>query len=167
MEYWYESLRIIDDMLCRESKYHSHFYAELLILLIDTTKTKEHVTFGQPYSLYFSCVLIEMSSTRTELEANAVPYPDFPIIRMMKNNAIDLSRVISRHLFEKPNNIDSNRIFNCVKQCCDETLWYDDGDHGKRVAVVTLLFTCYNSNWFTPNQLKLDRRTVQRTVVKM
>ena len=39
-----------------------------------------------------------------------------------EDNASDLSRIISRSLFNKPAAIDSNRIFNCVKRCYDGAL---------------------------------------------
>jgi cell division septum initiation protein DivIVA len=63
-------------------------------------------------------------------------------------NVVDLSKIISRNLFDKPNNIDANRIFNCIKQCYDAALHDED----YRLNVNMLLATCYASNWFSYNQ---------------
>ena len=66
------------------------------------------------------------------------------------SSATDLSIVISRYLRNKPSIIDSNRIFNCVQRCHDESRRLND--YWIRVSVCMLLVTCYRSNWFSENQ---------------
>lgn len=73
-----------------------------------------------------------------------------------EDNASDLSRIISRCLFNKPAEIDSNRIFNCIKRCYDGALHHDSFD--VRLGVKLLLVTSYRSNWFTSNQ---DNRIIE------
>lgn len=63
-------------------------------------------------------------------------------------NVADLSRIISRNLYNKPDSINPNRIFNCLKNCYDAAL--HDGDI--RIDVNMLLATCCASNWFSFNQ---------------
>ena len=74
-----------------------------------------------------------------------------PNYRYDESNALALSRVISRYLLEKPDGINANRIFNCVKKCYDGTIRYES-NYWDRISVVMLLLTCYRSTWFTPNQ---------------
>lgn len=64
-------------------------------------------------------------------------------------NVLDLSRIISRNLSNRPNSINPNRIFNCLKNCYDASL---NGDVGLRANVNMLLATSMASNWFSYNQ---------------
>jgi Zinc finger, C3HC4 type (RING finger) len=63
-------------------------------------------------------------------------------------NVADLTKIISRNLFDKPNSINPNRIFNCLKHCYDASLIDDD----IQINVNMLLATSYASNWFSYNQ---------------
>lgn len=70
-----------------------------------------------------------------------------------REHVVELSQLISRYLYDKPNNINSNRIFNCVRTCytaldrdyCDNSdTYYED--------MRMLLATCLASTWFSDNQ---------------
>jgi hypothetical protein len=70
-----------------------------------------------------------------------------------REHVVELSQLISRYLLDKPNNINGNRIFNCVRTCytaldrdyCDNSeTYYED--------MRMLLATCLASTWFSDNQ---------------
>ena len=60
-----------------------------------------------------------------------------------------LSLLISCHLLHKPDYIDRNRIFNCIKTSYDS--YARCGSHYEH-DVHMLIATSYASNWFTENQ---------------
>jgi hypothetical protein len=72
------------------------------------------------------------------------------------NNMTILSRIISRYLLNKPENINSHRIFNCIKNCYDGAV--HDENYMARLSLKMLLVTSYRSNWFTTNQ---DNRLIE------
>lgn len=96
----------------------------------------------------------EMEQLRQERDAR----PNLPRIfhgsyHFRREHVVELSQLISRYLEDKPNNINSNRIFNCVRSCytaldrdyCDNSdTYYED--------MRMLLATCLASNWFSDNQ---------------
>jgi hypothetical protein len=44
---------------------------------------------------------------------------------------VELSQLIARYLMDKPPEINANRIYNCVKNICDdiERAWSDNPEH--------------------------------------
>ncbi|GKY92169.1 hypothetical protein MPSEU_000188200 [Mayamaea pseudoterrestris] len=70
-----------------------------------------------------------------------------------RHSVVKLSQLISRYLENKPNNIDSNRIFNCVSQCYkDLERNYNDNPEFYYVDMRMLLATCDASTWFSNQQ---------------
>lgn len=71
-----------------------------------------------------------------------------------RDKVVQLSQLISRYLTNKPNNIDSNRIYTCVESCYRDLRqgWNDNPPH-YYVDVRMLLATCVASTWFTDNQV--------------
>ena len=67
-----------------------------------------------------------------------------------ESNISDLSRIISRYLYNKPEPIDSNRIFHCIQKCYDVARRHHTRD--MYLSVKMLLITSSRSNWFPPNQ---------------
>jgi hypothetical protein len=66
---------------------------------------------------------------------------------------VKLSQLIARY-DDVPNNMDVNRIFNCVKSCYDDLVRnYHDNPPNYYVNVRMLLSICAASSWFTPNQI--------------
>jgi Zinc finger, C3HC4 type (RING finger) len=70
-----------------------------------------------------------------------------------RNNVVELSQLISRHLENKPDEIDANRIFNCVRSCVADLQkdWSDNPEH-YHTDMRMLLATCSASTWFSPKQ---------------
>ena len=62
--------------------------------------------------------------------------------------AADLSRIISRYLFNKLDLINSNHMFNCVKTCYNAAF----RDDSFKTDTNMLLAVCNASNWFSYNQ---------------
>ena len=70
-----------------------------------------------------------------------------------REDVSELSQLISRYLYDKPSEIDSNKIFNCVRTCytaLDRN--YEDNDENYWYDMRMLLSTCLASFWFTDNQ---------------
>ena len=84
--------------------------------------------------------------------------PNVPILfhgqyNFGRDNVDDLSRLISMYLENKPNNIDSDRIHDCVCECCsDLTKRCDDNPENYYEDVRMLAATCLASNWFSDIQ---------------
>ena len=84
--------------------------------------------------------------------------PDVPILfhgqyNFGRDNAVDLSRLISMYLEDKPNKIDSDRIYNCVCDCCsDLEMRYNDNPDYYYEDVRMLAATCLASTWFSEDQ---------------
>ena len=65
----------------------------------------------------------------------------------------DLTELILRFRTNKPYNIDSNRIYNCVRACNEAfERGYSDNPVNYRLHVQALLATCLTSSWFSNNQ---------------
>ena len=70
-----------------------------------------------------------------------------------RDDIIKLSQLISRYLEDKPDEIDSNKIFNCVKNRYDDlTREYSDNPEHYELDMRMLLTTCAASTWFTDSQ---------------
>ena len=70
-----------------------------------------------------------------------------------REDVVELSQLISMYLDDKPRNIDSNKIFNCVRTCytaLDKN--YNDNPPDYYEDMRMMLATCLSSNWFTDNQ---------------
>ena len=72
-----------------------------------------------------------------ELARNRVEYD--PNYRYDRFRVVELSQLISRYLVAKPAEIDSNRIYNCVKNVKDDLQrgWADNPEH---LALVCFYF---------------------------
>ena len=70
-----------------------------------------------------------------------------------RENVVKLSCLIARYLEDKPNNIDTDRIFQCVESCYRDLQqgWNDNPPH-YFVDVRMLLATALASTWFTTRQ---------------
>ena len=70
-----------------------------------------------------------------------------------REDVVQLTQLISVHLRNKPQDIDSNRIFNCVRSSYLELQRdYSDNPRDYRSDMKMLLATCEASNWFTHRQ---------------
>ena len=84
--------------------------------------------------------------------------PDVPILfhgqyNFGRDNVVDLSRLISRYLVNKPKNIDRDRIYDCVCECCNALgRGYNDNPDYYYEDVRMLAATFLASNWFSENQ---------------
>lgn len=72
-----------------------------------------------------------------------------------RENVVELSQLISRYLENKPNDIDSNRIYNCVKSCyTDLKANYNDNPKYYYEDMRMLLTTCHaTAGWFSDKQM--------------
>ena len=70
-----------------------------------------------------------------------------------REQVVQLSQLIARYLTNKPSNINSDRIYNCVESCYRDLRqgWNDNPSH-YYVDVRMLLSTCMASTWFSDNQ---------------
>ncbi|XP_038074747.1 tripartite motif-containing protein 26-like [Patiria miniata] len=86
----------------------------------------------------------------TFLHLNSTPEfdPQYPY-GFSPESISKLSLLIACHLLRKPDYMDRNRIFNCVKRCYDS--YARCGTHFEQ-DVHMLVATAYASNWFTENQ---------------
>eukprot|EP00581_Thalassiosira_minuscula_P001190 CAMPEP_0183738516 /NCGR_PEP_ID=MMETSP0737-20130205/54773_1 /TAXON_ID=385413 /ORGANISM="Thalassiosira miniscula, Strain CCMP1093" /LENGTH=303 /DNA_ID=CAMNT_0025973067 /DNA_START=241 /DNA_END=1152 /DNA_ORIENTATION=+ len=76
-----------------------------------------------------------------------------------RENVVQLSQLISSHLGRKPKDIDSNKIFNCIRSCyIDLQKDYSDNPKNYRGNMKMLLAVCQASKWFTPRQQENFKR---------
>ena len=72
-----------------------------------------------------------------------------------REHVVQLSQLISRYLECKPQSIDSNKIYNCVRSCVmDLERNYGDNPEHYFIDMRMLLATCLASTWFTDNQMR-------------
>lgn len=71
-----------------------------------------------------------------------------------RDKVVQLSQLIARYLTNKPDNIDADRIYNCVEACYRDLRqgWNDNPPH-YYVDVRMLLATCISSTWFSDGQI--------------
>lgn len=70
-----------------------------------------------------------------------------------RENVVTLAQLICRNLENKPSNVDSNRIFDCVKNCYSYlTRGYRNKPKYYRVDMQMLLAICRASTWFSDKQ---------------
>jgi len=99
-----------------------------------------------------------LRQSRDALRENLNNRPNLPRIfygdyYFGREDVSELSQLISRYLYDKPSEIDSNKIFNCVRTCytaLDRN--YEDNDENYWYDMRMLLSTCLASFWFTDNQ---------------
>lgn len=90
--------------------------------------------------------------------------PDIPtlfngIYHYKRDNVDELSQLISQYLDNKPENIDGNRIFNCLRVCyMDLEKGYSDHPEYYYHNMRMLLATCLASTWLTDIQFKNIKR---------
>ena len=94
--------------------------------------------------------------------------PDVPILfhgqyNFGRDNVVDLSRLISMYLENKPNNIDSDRIYDCVCACRNalDIGYYDNPDYFYE-DMRMLTATCLASTWFSEDQRSNIERWYRR-----
>lgn len=72
-----------------------------------------------------------------------------------RDNVVKLAQLICVHLEDKPNEIDQNKIFNCVMSCYDAIthIWSSKPQH-YQIDVRMLIGICLaTAGWFTKNQM--------------
>ena len=70
-----------------------------------------------------------------------------------RNSVVKLAKLICQNLENKPNHIDSNRIFECVRNIfTDHKKGYSDNPQHFYMDVRMLYGVCLASTWFTVNQ---------------
>jgi Zinc finger, C3HC4 type (RING finger) len=70
-----------------------------------------------------------------------------------RSRVVELTQLICKYLENKPEAIDRNRIYNCVKCCYDDLkAGYNDNPDHYYIDVRTLLNVCLGSTWFSSNQ---------------
>jgi hypothetical protein len=100
----------------------------------------------------------DLKEDRKSLKRSLRDRPDLPKLfhgsyDFRRENVVELSQLISRHLEDKPKEIDSNKIYNCVHACfTDLEKGYGDNPEHFYIDMRMLLATCLASNWFTENQ---------------
>lgn len=71
-----------------------------------------------------------------------------------RDDIVELSQLISRYLENPPDNIDKNRIYNCVKNCYDDLKRYNDNPKHYKNDMRMLLSTCRaTAGWFSDKQM--------------
>ena len=84
-----------------------------------------------------------------------------------RENVAKLSQLISRYLEGKPDHIDANRIYNCVRNCyMDWKRKHSDNPRHYNLDMKMLLTTCAASTWFTTRQLACIRGWIQESIEK-
>lgn len=72
-----------------------------------------------------------------------------------REQVVELAQLICRNLEAKPNKIDANRIYNCVRNCFEDLRRdYSDNPKHFHIDMRMLLNICLASNWFTDRQLE-------------
>ena len=70
-----------------------------------------------------------------------------------RHSITKLSLLIATYLEDKPDVIDPNRIYNCIKRCYDDYVkGWNDNPQGYPLDTRMLLATAVASNWFTVKQ---------------
>lgn len=65
------------------------------------------------------------------------------------HNMLELTNIISQNLLNKPNGIDSTRIYNCLNRCYEGSR---RNEYNIKTKANMLLATSLASNWFSHNQ---------------
>lgn len=94
--------------------------------------------------------LEEVSSTQQQHVSTHEHDPSYSYDR---SQVVKLSQLICAHLENKPDEIDANRIFNCVRNCIKdyEKGWGDNPEHFG-LDMRMLIHVCLASTWFTDRQ---------------
>lgn len=99
---------------------------------------------------------LQQSNAKMKLELQNKPSPPLMFdeeYNYRREDAVKLSQLISAHLTEKPDGIDRNRIFNCVRSCyIDLKSNYSDNPKHYRSHMKMLIATCEASAWFSKRQ---------------
>ena len=100
----------------------------------------------------------DLKGDKKSLKQSLRNRPDLPKIfhghyDFRREDVVKLSQLISRHLEDKPDDIDSNKIFNCVRSCfTDLEKAYGGNPKHYYMDMRMLLATCLASTWFSGNQ---------------
>ena len=78
-----------------------------------------------------------------------------PTYQYNRDNIVKLTQLICVHLEDKPQDIDRNRIFNCVKSCYDAINyeWSHKPAHYETDARMLINVCLATAGWFTTNQI--------------
>lgn len=118
--------------------------AKLKVILKSYTKLKAEVKEKQD--------VIDALKTKIKMHT-LVPKIIYSNYRFNRSNVVILSQLISRYLEDKPFQIDSNRIYQCVQNCYrDLEANYSDNPEYYYMDMHMLLTTCIASSWFTSKQ---------------
>jgi hypothetical protein len=72
-----------------------------------------------------------------------------------RESVVQLAQLICKYLENKPPQIDSSRIFNCVRSCHEDLERnYTDNPEYYEVDMCLLLNVCQASRWFTDKQME-------------
>ena len=100
-----------------------------------------------------------LEKERVSIRKSLRDRPDLPKLfhgsyDFRRENVVELSQLISRHLEDKPSEIDCNKIYNCVRSCVTdlEKDWSDNPAH-YYMDMRIFLATCLASRWFTDDQV--------------
>ena len=102
----------------------------------------------------------QAETTIENLNAQLSDRPNVPLLfhghyNFRRGDVVQLSQLISRYLECKPDFIDSNQIYNCVRACVmDLEKNYSDNPEHYFIDMRMLLATCIASTWFTNNQMR-------------
>jgi TolA-binding protein len=100
----------------------------------------------------------DLKEDKKSLKRSLRDRPDLPKLfhgnyDVRRENVVELSQLLSRHLEDKPKEIDSNKIYNCVRACfTDLEKGYGDNPEHYYMDMRMLLATCLACTWFTNNQ---------------
>ena len=146
--------------------YASH--AKVCTLVRGSVYHNRHFQLNQDLKQKLEEAEIEKRKFRTELEAQTQRIQELqaqlqarpkvpPLFNgtydFKRGNVVKLSQLVSRYLESCPPEIDTNKIFNCVKNCyADLQKNYQDNPAYYRVDMRMLLTTCAASTWFTDRQ---------------
>ena len=95
-------------------------------------------------------------------ENDVLPKIDYSNYSFNRHNVVKLSQLISRYLENKPSEINSHRIYNCVQSCYRALEnGYSNNPKHYDLDMHMLLTTCAASTWFSKKQMGNIRRWIR------
>lgn len=127
--------------------------------ILEVEELKQKIRDLENENKALNMIISQMPDVATRLMDEAlrgrelVPKIFYGDYNFRRENVVQLSQLISRNLENKPLDIDSNRIYQCVSNCYrDLTQNYADNPEFYEVDMQMLLATCNASTWFTVRQ---------------
>ncbi|GKY92168.1 hypothetical protein MPSEU_000188100 [Mayamaea pseudoterrestris] len=144
-------LRTANDQSAASSKQRQELQSNVRTLKLQVTSLQATMQSRQDE---LECLHKQIVKWKSHLIGKLlVPEVSLSTYNYGRDSVVALSQIISRFIDNKPDTIDRNKIYGCVR-ALNDALEKNRGDNpvGFETNMRMLLVTCLASNWFTNNQ---------------